>query len=535
MFLLSANREIESTSRQRRQSAPLPIAIGLTSSNQNRDEAYLRAITKFNEWRNNQRFERLNETKNASGITQVPPIDQSTMTADFSMISDVVIDDNEKRRLIEMQRDDKRKETRRLNHNVALQNTQRNHRMSLPNLKENPIEKPQRKKNRKSQVHPTSTIDEIEEFEQNHCNQMDLDFPANVLSPPSKFYHGNSDPFFEPSKRTPEAPATAPRRQSLMGRNMLRRSKSSGKGKAPQRPVPTESEASSNFLNGNFKHYAVDSLSVYDQFLQASRNYKMNMRQHEPEKVNSVGESASSGSLSSDQEKTVKKQRRLSPPYQTVINKHGDEVEYALPYNERDSLSNIPPLPTTAPPDHATLPQATFEQIINENFQFLHSNLEFFNAEDTLIQKQMIDAAFDPIDTSLSDIRRRNLQVTDLDKSNDTGLVAPARSGDIVCRELDSLSTWTKNLKNCDNKNDKCNEKSPIDEYKAIEKNVKVFNSSEIRFKSGILRNSFSTPLELSTGYFNTTPVTLRSTLPNVYSINSFADVASKREFEILS
>lgn len=511
------------TSRtSRRQSAPPPIPISLTSPNQHRDEAYMRAITKFNEWRNNQRFERLNETKNTTGITQVPGAEQSIMTDDFSMISDVVIDDNEKRRLIEMHRT--------MKHKVTFNSNVRNHRMSLPIMKDQP-EKPQRRKNIKSQINPSSTIDEIEEFEQNHCRQMDEDFPIGVSSPPSKFFCDNSDPFFDNNKSPPERPKDpTPKRQSLMGRNMLRRSKSAGKGKAPQPPI-AESEASSNFYNGNFKHYDVSSTSVYDEFLMASKAYKVNFRKQEPEKINSVGESASSGSLSSDPDKNAKKQRRLSPPYQTVINKHGDEVEYALPYNERDSLSNLPPLPNTPAPTAANIPQSQFEQIINENFQFLNSNLEYFNAEESIINRQMTDAAFEPIETSFSDIRRRGVQVTDLDKSNDTGLVTPCQSGDIL-KELDTLSKWTKNLHNCDKNLDA---KSPIAEYQTIQMNIKVFNSQDIKYKSGILRNSFSTPLEFSTGYFRTTPVTLRSTLPNVYSINSFADVACKREFEILS
>lgn len=481
----------------------------------------MRAINKFNEWRNNQRFQRLNETKNTTGITQVTAVDQSIMTNDYSMISDVFIDDNEKRRLIEIQRE--------MKHQVSFKGNTKNHRLSLPIMNDKQPEKPQRRKNRKSQVHPSNTIDEIEEFEQNHCGQMDEDYPVSIKSPPSQFFRNNSDTFFENKNKSQDQPKEpTPRRQSLMGRNMLMRSKSAGKGKAPQPPIE-ESEASSNFYNGNFKHYDVNSASVYDEFIIASKAYKANLRSKQPEKINSVGESASSGSLSSDPDKNLKKMRRLSPPYQTVINKHGDEVEYALPYSERDSL---PPLPNTPAPDAAKIPQSQFEQIINENFQFLNSNLEYFNAEESLINRQIVDAAFEPIETSFSDIRRRCAQVTDLDKSNDTGLVTPGQSGDNILKELDTLSKWTKNLHNID-KNVDIN--SPIADYQAIQHNIKIFNSHDIKYKSGILRNSFSTPLEFSTGYYRTTPVTLRSTLPNVYSINSFADVASKREFEILS
>lgn len=261
---------------------------------------------------------------------------------------------------------------------------------------------------------------------------------------------------------------------------------------------------------------------VYDEFLKASKDSKAKMLQDQ-EKINSVGESASSGSLSSDPDK---KGRRLSPPYQTVVNKHGDEVEYALPYNERDSL---PPLPTTAPPDHAKISNAMFDQIINENFQFLNSN--FFNLESESLINRRVGEVIEPVDVSFTDVRRKNVQVTDLDKSSNVGLGTPAQSGDII-RELDTLARWTSNLRNCERNVDV---KSPIGEYQAIHKNIKVFNAGDIKFKSSILRNTFSTPLDFSNGNFHTTPVTLRTTLPNLFSMSTFADVASKREFEILT
>lgn len=494
----------------------------------------MRAISKFNEWRNNQRFERLNETKNISGISQMPPNDQSLATAnDFSLISsDVFIDDNEKRRLIKMSRDRKQHELERRNSSKEPNQKSTNHRFSLPIMKENSAEKLQRRRTIKNQIgglHPSNTIDEIEEFEQNHCHQMDDDYTVTaVSSPPSKFYRDNSDPYFHPSNQTPEKRLPTPKKQSLMGRNMLRR-KSTGKGRAP--PPPVTDSSSANFCNGNFKHFGVGSTSVYEEFRSASKAFKS--RSEEPEKVNSVGESTSSGSLSSDPDKNIKKQRRLSPPYQTVINKHGDEVEYALPYSERESLANIPPLPSSAMPEASKLTPSKFEQIINENFQFLNSNLDYLNNDDDfLVRRSDFNAAtLEPIESSFSNVNRKNLQVTDLDKSNDTAFGAPTQSGDII-KELDALSTWTKNLRNCDKV---LETKTPTEEYLEIQPKVKVFSAHDIKYKSGIMRNSFSTPLEFSNGYFNRTAVTLRTTLPNIYKLDSFADSASKREFEILS
>jgi hypothetical protein len=95
-------------------------------------------------------------------------------------------------------------------------------------------------------------------------------------------------------------------------------------------------------------------------------------------------------------------------------------------------------------------------------------------------------------------------------------------------KDLDALSKWTQNFE----KNDR--NSSPIQQYQAAQKSVKVFDSCDIKYKSGSLRNSFSTPLEFSNGYFHQTPITLRSTLPNSYSISNFADSGCKHEFEIL-
>lgn len=486
----------------------------------------MKAINKFSEWRNEKaRFERLSETNNASAITQMAAADKTVAGNDFSIISDMVINDDERRRLIDFQLD------RKMKHKAVFN---KNHRMSFPIMNENrqnPIEKPPRRTQKTSQVHPVNTIDEREEFENNHCGKMDEDFSITVTSPPSKFYRNNSEPYIEDNQLAPEIKRTsAPKRQSLMGRNMLSRSKSAGKGKAPQPPGPPSmsgSENSTNFYSGNFKHYDVCTSSVYAEFPKATNAHKAVVRKQQQEKINSVGESSSSGSLSSDQEKNAKKMRRLSPPYQTVINKHGDEVEYALPYSERGSL---PPLPKTPAPENAKLPSALFEQYINEKFDFLDASLSFFNAqhEQLGMNQEVVDQAFEPIAASFSDIRGKNLQVTDLDKSIDVNLFPASTKFSDALKELDQLSEWTKKLQNCDNK-------SPVVEYQAIQKNIKLFNPQDIKYKSGALRNSFSTPLELSTGYFRTMPVTLRSTMPNHYGINSFADVACKHEFEIMT
>lgn len=397
---------------------------------------------------------------------------------------------------------------------------------------------------KKLKVQPTSTIDEIEEFEQNHCQQKffeEMSLGNAITTPPSKFYRNNSDPYDKSVKKTSENSVirkATPKR--LMGKNMLKRNK----GKAPQPPQIQQqnqqqvnkkddgSITTPNFYNGNFKRYDVITSSIDQEFVISSRAYKgKHTRKEHPEKINSVGESASSGSLSSDNanEKNLnsKKNNHQSPlNYQTVINKHGEEVEYALPYNERDSTLDLPPALPTAPVPNNLQHQTSiqFEQLIDQNFKFLNSKADFLNSQiDAGEDAQKLFDSIEPIDMH----QRQNLQVTDLDKSNENGLAFPAQTGDIM-KDLDALSKWTQNFE----KNDR--DLSPMQQFEAIQKGVKIFDAKDIKYKPGSLRNSFSTPLEFSNGYFHQTPITMRSTLPNNYSISNFADIGCKREFEIL-
>jgi hypothetical protein len=470
----------------------------------------------------------LSESNNASAFTQ-PDLHK---TPDEINLTDVELEEDEKIRLMQMMRREEKNKSAIYTNEAEVVNKSK--RLSLPVA----LDKDGNRKKTKFKQ-PTSTIDEIEEFEQNHCRRDN--FEENCLthaaSPPSKFYCSNSKPYESAEKKKEVMSRMVPKR--LMGRNMLRRHK----GKAPQPPImknaEAPSEASDNFNNGNFKHFEVSSASAYDEFVISSKAYKGQLRKEQPEKINSVGESASSGSLSSDPEKNIKKQRRLSPPYQTVVNKHGDIVEYALPYNERD---DIPPALPTAP---APINDAqSFEQvIIDQNFKFLNSKLDFLHSQidqanddyeddaQQLLNGKVSNVALEPIDASFSDVRRRqqNLQITDLDRSNEMGLALNAQSGDII-KDLEALSKWTQNLQKMEK-----NYLSPVNQYKSIQSNIKIFNSHDIKYKSGELRNSFSTPLEFSNAYFHCTPITLRSTWPNNYNLNTFADLACKREFEILS
>jgi hypothetical protein len=309
----------------------------------------MRAIARFNDWRHHQRFERLNETKNST-LTNVQSPDSraKSMTFDDVSITDVEIQDDERERLIHSFQKQKKKFTKTpvksktfISSNCDSPDDRLlQKRLSLPakmhmNGNENIRSKSASERKRTKTVpYQESTIDEVEEFETNHCNLSinDDDYSEmDTRTPPSNFYRNNNAPYDDSSNVpqnnqqqqqicTSTAKKTTPKRAT--SRNMLRRKK----GKAPLPPQTKHSDGSSmtNFCNGNLKQFEVSSTSMYDEFVISSKGYKGNLRNKQPQKTNSVGESAGSGSSLSSvdpADKNVKQQRRISPPYQTVINK----------------------------------------------------------------------------------------------------------------------------------------------------------------------------------------------------------------------
>lgn len=288
-------------------------------------------------------------------------------------------------------------------------------RMSLPNLmaKSYLSKDASLKKKQKRKVVTNNTIfeDEIDNFEQNHCNHNDsLDCTYTVTSPPSKFYKQNCDPYDKvktPDDKSVAASVINPSPKIVSGRNFMRRTKGQ-KQKAPQPPTVKPLDSDSNrfeILNGSFKHWDINSSSIYDDCVISSKGYKGAQQTKE----------SSTGSSQPSHEEL--KQRRLSPPYQIVINKHGDEVEYALPYIEQEADINDEPAP------NRTMNSAKFETIINDNFAFLNSK---HMMDDSLLNHRIVDtiengqlSMIEPIETFMERRSAKDVVVTDLDKSID--------------------------------------------------------------------------------------------------------------------
>lgn len=187
---------------------------------------------------------------------------------------------------------------------------------------------------------------------------------------------------------------------------------------SPQKEITIKEISNESDSGGDDEHEAISS-GGDDEIVQIENH----IPQENYKKYNSYSSTTCDTPTSDDQpnikfspSKVTKRKRntrpkRTSPSYQTVVNKHGDVVEYALPYNEQ----NGPKEPTT---DEVTTDRATPGSFIA-----------------------------DPMSIFLQNHQKENLVITDLDKSMDSRYM-PNRD---IFKELDSLEKWSEtiNKKTC--------------------------------------------------------------------------------------
>jgi hypothetical protein len=310
------------------------------------------------------------------------------------------------------------------------------------------------KKSRKQGVQNNNTIyeDEVEEFEQLHCKNKGIEIsvqqdPSLAQTPPSRFYKENSSPyhvqseaFFSPKQQefnyaTPKKPVYV--RKKPQSDNKLNHSRKSANQDLNtslpkillhhQRPKPADSsDSSSTLLSSNCKLYDTNQMVVCDEFVVAVAHDLPQLKKTE--------------NIPKHQKM---KRRRVSPPYQCIVNKHGDLVEYALPYSEQETTTDDQseaigqyvdhhPPPNTPimvhPPAKASRNLGLMqdlkhlEDVVNENFQFLNdkSNVTGPLTNDTL----------EPIrEYSERSAQRSKQKVTDLDRSNGSTATTLSRLG----------------------------------------------------------------------------------------------------------
>ncbi|KAJ6621276.1 hypothetical protein Bhyg_17254 [Pseudolycoriella hygida] len=177
--------------------------------------------------------------------------------------------------------------------------------------------------------------------------------------------------------------------------------------------------------------------------------------------------------------------------YEQSINKHGDVVDYAVPYSE---------------------------DVIDENA--FNKLLTGFSVETN------------ELDVVIPE--RSKIKITDLDKSPD-GTIPLYQSGiDInhtnnqeVLLELDSLQHWSKNIP----------QRRLSPQELTVDKNVHVIQCKpkEVKQKLSGFKNTIALPLHFSSGTFRKTSVTLRKGCPRDKTSVGLVEEAIERDYEILN
>lgn len=554
------------SAHRRRESAP-PLTRNITTSTSSsssgvasatRDGAYLEALNRFNEYRAQQRLERISEgcalepTTTTTSRGRIPSVieeesDGATGGTLSDISSDVELNSEERRALhrkFEVPKSPRytrhrpdgvapRKPKRSVefyrninripeNSEHGLNNGKNNNaseRYSMPTVMPSGLAK----KNKTRFSKPNNTIyeNEVEEFENLHVRDS-LGETYAVQSPPSRFYKQNSSPYLKPGVTCRAAPVvidSTPKKQV----NLLQKSSRPRNFKdkpAPPPPLPVsdppkmqnhinESGSEAQFA-GSYRGFELNSSSIYDENVISSRGYRGNMKSF----------NATSCSL---------KERRKSPSYQTIVNKHGDLVDYALPFSDTQSEQNASKNGDLIDDIRAC------EEVINENFRFLNSDIQPTSV--------IIDDCTSMITEPISVLKKRAPQiVTDLDRSlqgknehtNEVDLVIHEPQD--ILLELDSLEKWSKSIQLSDDFLQKqITEKSMLEYFQRASSQLLICWPKDIHYRVGSLRNAFIAPLEYSCGLFRNTPVTLRRYSLNVERSLYFAEEGCKKDFDLLN
>lgn len=305
--------------------------------------------------------------------------------------------------------------------------------------------------------------EDIEKFEDAHCkysNSVNDDDQSSYRSPPSKFYKQNLNPF--PSTSEASSLSTFGEMQSTRmkcpekPKRLLLNSKQS-------RKLLTEAHFTGAYRNFEIQSpYYSDSSSVFSSM--AKRNYA----------------STDADSLTDDQSQ---------PPnhYQVIVNKHGDEVEYALPCIDMAEYQKRKTLPNCFTSDDSILAGEIFnenphdfDRILSENFE-MGSNVSIsMNDEMPTHHQHHRDQHHNG----------RHIMITDLDKSNDS------------IATLNDLKT---------NSTSELEQINRIDYYHQVlsQQTAIICSISDIDSAEKI-EAKLSTPLHFEWGVFKTTNITVR-------------------------
>lgn len=396
----------------------------------------------------------------------------------------------------------------KINSNFSRQN-------SLPaNMSKNYIVKAYRKKKGKAPQPSKKTDrsiiheDEIRAFEGNHCQMgsTEISDSSNIISPPARFYKLNSNPFPAPVENGNFGTYQADSHVSICPAK-------------PKRLLLKQQDVQKNtkelveaHFNGAYKDYEFHN-GFYD-------GKDRDVLAEELKRFSPEGETSSSG--------------RYSPQYQTIINKHGQMVEYAVPYCEQQSINPF------GEQQSMQLEDEVFEQdpnvcekIVGGTYRLNRkANGESHNLRETGNSRNNLY-------TKRARKQNEHILVTDLDKSIDSSnMMDDKRQSHDILDELNSLSKWSENItKNIDPKSKSQNELLEL--ICAVKSSMPCCRTKELTRKTSVLQNTFPSPVEIVSGVFRQTTVTLRNyPYPNIQHVREesllIAGEAIKRDYDIL-
>ncbi|XP_055909724.1 uncharacterized protein LOC129944370 isoform X2 [Eupeodes corollae] len=468
---VSMQKELNSSnSCKRRQSEP-PLS-GVINDQLPRDESYVKALSKFNEWRRRQHIGgsvRLTRKQSTKLIERRGQSEQF-FEKRYSCLNDskVAIQSSKNIKplengLYEEIQVNKRQYDKHLNRTSPRRNLYEKTASTNRSFPVTDLIKTKRRKSTSSnksndtQIYENVIIDIIDQFDQSPDI---LEISQRYLSPPVKFFKENSNPFA--NVQTP----------------------------IKEHHYPQDIEQS-NTQNDEEN----DQIWAYEspRNLQSLEALRANFKPFEE------NESRVRKSISSDY------RSNRNPPYQTVINRNGEEVEYALPFNEKldeevqvrqfENDSKIAALNNTS----------SYQQYIEDNFQFLNEN--------DRLGLSRVSVSF-----SNNHFQNRSVLVTDLDGTCGTKAACDQNNTKErnTIEELEAIQVWSRNISQNIERNIIKNKSADMQFGEII-----VCNTNEVSEKSP--RQVFETfNGTLHSGTFHCVPVTQFKPKLNAFSESNF-------------
>lgn len=300
----------------------------------------------------------------------------------------------------------------------------------------------------------------IEEFEGAHCKYSDSvndDDQSSYRSPPSKFYKQNCNPFpntseasslttfdeMEPNPiKCPEKPKRA-LRNSKQSRKLLAEAHFTGAYRNFEIQSPYYSDSSSVFSAAPTKNFAAtDTDSLTDHSTAPSH-------------------------------------------YQVIVNKHGDEVEYALPCIEMAEYQRRQTLPNCMTSDDLA------DEVFNEN----PDDFDRILSEDFEMSSNVSISINDEMHTHQSNHRNgRHIMVTDLDNSIEC--IEPLNDAEMNCTKREMPANRITHY------------------HQVLSQQATIICSIHDINSAGKMEAKLETPLHFEWGTFKTTDITVRNYFP---------------------